>query len=89
MGSNFSDSSPTITHTPIAPSPDQIPPIQPTPTEPDTNLSHHLSPKLADNDSHGSSAMHTPPSMKTMDRLKHFNGMLVFFMMLVPPSTNP
>ncbi|XWW97552.1 hypothetical protein V2A60_005536 [Cordyceps javanica] len=39
--------------------------------------------KLAEddqNDGHGSANMHLPPPMKTRDRLKHFNGMLVFFM---------
>lgn len=39
--------------------------------------------KLADddeNDSHGSATMHIPPRMKTRDRLRHFNGMLIFFM---------
>lgn len=42
--------------------------------------------KLADDDesdSHGPANMHLPPPMKTIDRFKHFNGMLVFFMLLV------
>ncbi|KAM0665207.1 hypothetical protein ACQRIT_006073 [Beauveria bassiana] len=40
--------------------------------------------KLADDDesdSHGPANMHLPPPMKTIDRFKHFNGMLVFFML--------
>lgn len=34
-----------------------------------------------ENGSHGSSTMKLPADMTTIDRLKHFNGMLVFFMM--------
>ncbi|OAA72309.1 General substrate transporter [Cordyceps fumosorosea ARSEF 2679] len=40
--------------------------------------------KLTDDDenaSHGSASMHLPPPLKIRDRLRHFNGMLVFFML--------
>ncbi|OAQ98488.1 hypothetical protein LLEC1_04179 [Akanthomyces lecanii] len=70
--------SPTLAHTLPPPTP-----LSDTECTPGDDARPRPVSKLADedeSDSHGSTNMHLPPPMKTRDRLKHFNGMLVFFM---------
>lgn len=83
----------TTTPPTTSPTLHQTPPSQLTHSQPQTPQLKDNSestpcplPKLVDdfeNDSHGSSVMHAPTPMTTKDRFKHFNGMLVFFMMYV------